>query len=612
MAAQVAPDLLEHEGRRLGTQHRAWSSLVGLQLVEFLNPTTGVVSGIPAASGSFTATVTITDSALDTFVTTMTFTVGGGTPTTLSFSQNANLGTFLQGTTFTSINLTPTGGTAPYLLTALTPLPPGFALVPTTTAPTGNMAFAGIATVPGAYTFSVMATDANGNVGVRAFSLTALSYSFLNSTTTLPDATAGTAYSRTFATVGGSATWTLAPGSILPPGITVSPAGVLSGTPTANGTFSFILTAASDGTTRNTTLSLRVSPMTNTSVGVLPAAVVDVPYTFTFTATGGTGTKTWSATGLPVRVLAFVRGSADGQCRHVARWHDDDARHHGDEFGCRRLPGADSPLLVVVPVSEPERAGHFGRQLRHHRGAAGPGVQLHAGGLWRRAAVCLGPRARVDPAARSGALFRRCAVPRDPLLREARLSRARRQLPADLHLRPDRHRLCRDVAPADVHAEGVEYRTDEYLRDACERGDGHVLLAATGRRWRHRPVYDNDGGHRPDAGHAAARIDAVFERVDFRNTPEHRYLPVHPDAAGFAWSHLLAHDDVERRQHDCRRGGRGSRHHQHESKRADWPEPELLTVRLAVQWRRHAIHMVGRRKWPAPASEVPSSQAWCS
>ena len=34
VAAQVAPDLLEHQVGRLGAQHGAWSALVGLELVE--------------------------------------------------------------------------------------------------------------------------------------------------------------------------------------------------------------------------------------------------------------------------------------------------------------------------------------------------------------------------------------------------------------------------------------------------------------------------------------------------------------------------------------------------------------------------------------------------
>jgi hypothetical protein len=60
----------------------------------------------------------------------------------------------------------------------------------------------------------------------------------------LPAATVGSAYSASFSATGGTTpyTWSLAPSSpVLPGGLTLSPAGVLSGTPTQNGVFDFIV-----------------------------------------------------------------------------------------------------------------------------------------------------------------------------------------------------------------------------------------------------------------------------------------------------------------------------------------------------------------------------------
>ena len=58
--------------------------------------------------------------------------------------------------------------------------------------------------------------------------------------TTLPAALVGTPYSTTLQAAGGKAplTWTLAPGSALPAGLTLSSGGVISGTPAASGSFS--------------------------------------------------------------------------------------------------------------------------------------------------------------------------------------------------------------------------------------------------------------------------------------------------------------------------------------------------------------------------------------
>lgn len=67
-------------------------------------------------------------------------------------------------------------------------------------------------------------------------------------TTSLPNGTTGTAYNQTLAATGGTGTytWALASGS-LPAGLSLSTAGIISGTPTAVGTSSFTV-QVSDGT----------------------------------------------------------------------------------------------------------------------------------------------------------------------------------------------------------------------------------------------------------------------------------------------------------------------------------------------------------------------------
>ncbi|MEQ1759803.1 MAG: putative Ig domain-containing protein [Vicinamibacterales bacterium] len=283
-----------------GTEPYTWAA-TGLPPGLALNPSTGVVSGIPAATGSFTASVTITDAASNVLTTNVSFTVAGTAgPTTLSFSSGPTLGPFQQGLA-SSTNVNPTGGTsaAGVTITALTPLPPGFALVPTTGA-VGNKAIAGIAAVPGTYQFTLMAVDGAGNIGVRIYTMTVLSYSLLTNSGTLPDGSLGVAYSYALQTVAGSpATWSLAPGSILPAGITLSPAGLLSGTPTATGTFNFSLTSVADGGVRTAATSLRISGMSISDAPVLPPAIVGMPYSYTFSATGGGASKVWTTTGLP-------------------------------------------------------------------------------------------------------------------------------------------------------------------------------------------------------------------------------------------------------------------------------------------------------------------------
>ena len=81
----------------------------------------------------------------------------------------------------------------------------------------------------------------------------------------------------------------------LPPGLTLSPAGVISGTPTLPGTFPFNVTVTDSlGATATATLQIVVSPSLQITVLGLPGAVAGQPYTFTLTSVGGTAPYQWS------------------------------------------------------------------------------------------------------------------------------------------------------------------------------------------------------------------------------------------------------------------------------------------------------------------------------
>ena len=119
-------------------------------------------------------------------------------------------------------------------------------------------------------------------------------------------ATAGQAFSLALKSSGGagSLSWSVATGSTLPAGLALSNAGVLAGTPTTAGTYSFSVqvTDASAATPLSATaaLSLTVAPTLTITAPTLAAAAVGQAYTSAaFTTSGGTGAITWSATGLP-------------------------------------------------------------------------------------------------------------------------------------------------------------------------------------------------------------------------------------------------------------------------------------------------------------------------
>src|SRR4029077_14574647 len=123
------------------------------------------------------------------------------------------------------------------------------------------------------------------------------------STTTLPNGTVGVAYSQILTATGGVSpeTWALAAGS-LPAGLSLSTAGVISGTPTASGTASFSVNvtdsespAQSPTKALTVTINSRSGGLSITTTSPLTGASQNTAYTTSVTATGGTPPYTWSA-----------------------------------------------------------------------------------------------------------------------------------------------------------------------------------------------------------------------------------------------------------------------------------------------------------------------------
>jgi hypothetical protein len=211
----------------------------GGQLPAGVAETGMTVSGTPAENGNFNAQNLFSDSGGHTFSTTSYFSIGGST---IAINQTYNLG-YATINTGQSIQLTACCAAA--LTWSLTggALPPGMTLSSSgllTGAPTAN----------GGYVFTVQAADSSNSsiFGVRQFLLN-VSPLALGTSPTLPSGYVNTAYSRALTVTGnsGATTWTLLPGNYLPPGLSVSASGTLSGTPTAVGLYFFALQIADSG-----------------------------------------------------------------------------------------------------------------------------------------------------------------------------------------------------------------------------------------------------------------------------------------------------------------------------------------------------------------------------
>jgi Putative Ig domain len=116
---------------------------------------------------------------------------------------------------------------------------------------------------------------------------------------TLPSAGLGTAYSTTLAATGGTApyTWSVSTGA-LPGGFTLSAAGLLSGTPSVIGTFSFTAKttdAAAQVASASMQITVTQAPLTIATT-ILPNGELNLAYSAILVAAGGHAPYAWALT----------------------------------------------------------------------------------------------------------------------------------------------------------------------------------------------------------------------------------------------------------------------------------------------------------------------------
>ena len=190
-----------------------------------------------------------------------------------------------------SDTLTESGGTSPFTWSVSSgSLPAGISL-----SADGNLT--GTPTATGTASFTVKVIDANGQSATQATSI-AIAAGVSTTFTAPPAAVVNTAYSDTLTATGGTApyTWSVNTGT-LPAGITLSAAGVLSGTPTATGSSTFTVNVidANNGIA-TTSITLVVTASVTLTFPAPPSGVVGTAYTDTLTAAGGTAPYAFSIT----------------------------------------------------------------------------------------------------------------------------------------------------------------------------------------------------------------------------------------------------------------------------------------------------------------------------
>ena len=204
-----------------------------------------------------------------------------------------DLGTYPMGQMWAQLN-----GVFTWALQSGSTLPPGTSLrtdTPSWFQPDAHAGIIGITTAPGTYKFTLLRTGVPQPYRVRVIPLGFKDY------WQAPDAFVNTpfSYQLTALNAVGTVTWAPNPPSSLPPGMTLSPTGLLSGTPTASGNYQVNFSVADSVGEVGSGIQMNIYAVRITTNGSLPNVTQGVPYTATIAASGGSGGYTFTANNLP-------------------------------------------------------------------------------------------------------------------------------------------------------------------------------------------------------------------------------------------------------------------------------------------------------------------------
>jgi large repetitive protein len=213
----------------------------------------GLLSGTPPAQGNFPITIGVYDEASQAYAESQFVLIVNASVTFVT----TTLPSGTAGLSY-SYTLQAAGGQPPYTFGLATgSLPSGMNL-----SPAGVIS--GTPSVPSFTTFSARVTDSTGAQAIRPFTLDIQVPPIDFTPTTLPNGAVGTPYASSFnpVGVGQSFAFSLQSGS-LPPGLSLSSAGLVSGTPTSAGAFSFSVRLSSGqlSVTKAIQMAVQVPPL---------------------------------------------------------------------------------------------------------------------------------------------------------------------------------------------------------------------------------------------------------------------------------------------------------------------------------------------------------------
>ncbi len=327
-----------------------------------LDTTGGIISGTPTKAGTYTITTKVVDAtgATDTATCTIqVFAVPLDIECGTCGASNTTVGASY------SVTLSTTGGTAPYTYKVIqNSLPPGLIL-------SGNQ-ITGKPTTAGIFTVTIQVTDSNGNTDQTTCTIHVTGASLdleCGTCGSTVKASVGSSYTAQLAVTGGSGSYTFAvvsqssgfggwgqSSSPLPPGLSLnSSTGVITGTPTQAGTYTFTSQVTDNKSkatdTANCTITVASSIVTlNCGPCGAGKATAGSPYSAQLSVTGGSGPYTYSISqgslpaGLTLSSTGLISGKPGAVGTFNVTFQVTDSQHHTDTATC-------SIVVIGVPLT---------------------------------------------------------------------------------------------------------------------------------------------------------------------------------------------------------------------------------------------------------------------
>ncbi|MBQ9566353.1 MAG: putative Ig domain-containing protein [Synergistaceae bacterium] len=320
------------------------------------NPSTGeiAISGTPTDPvNTYSVTVTA-ENAHGTTTKTLNLKINSGAPVISAIA----LPDGVEGAAYAGATLTATGpGTVTWSIASGT-LPAGLTL----NASTGAISGTPSAGTAGKHTFTVQASNTYGAT-TKTLTLTIKSSIPTITTSSLSQGTEGMAYSATLlASV--ASTWTLDSGS-LPGGLTLGSDGVISGTPTAAGTFTFTVkatSAAGNSVTKTLSITIKQASPSGTKPVIaannIPNIPVNTDFSITFAVSAGSTPITWELIGgnLPDGLSLASNGTLSGKPTKAATYRFTLKAQNAYGFATQQFQvtiesASSSPVVPVITTS---------------------------------------------------------------------------------------------------------------------------------------------------------------------------------------------------------------------------------------------------------------------